>query len=123
METCTLKMYDEPEVVDAVIEHMVDYYAAVSQRIFDAAADAIDIFFIGNDFGSQTGPLLGEDLFRRFILPHLERLVDLGHAYRLKVMMHCCGGFAPLIPADDRGRAGRPARRPALAAAAWTWRR
>jgi uroporphyrinogen-III decarboxylase len=24
--------------------------------------------------------------------------VDLGHDYGLKVMMHCCGGFAPLIP-------------------------
>ena len=78
---------------------MVDYYAAVSRNIFDAAADAIDIFFIGNDFGSQRGPLLSEAMFRRFILPHLERLVDLGHAYGLKVMLHCCGGFAELIPA------------------------
>ncbi|RLG19806.1 uroporphyrinogen-III decarboxylase, partial [Candidatus Micrarchaeota archaeon] len=29
---------------------------------------------------------------------HLARLVDLGHAYGLKVQLHCCGGFAPLIP-------------------------
>ncbi|HOW72031.1 MAG TPA: uroporphyrinogen decarboxylase family protein [Phycisphaerae bacterium] len=99
MENLMLKMYDQPEVVDAVLGHIVDYYARVSSRIFDAAGDVIDIFFIGNDFGSQTGPLLGEPLFRRFILPHLRHLVDLGHAYDLKVMMHCCGGFAPLIPA------------------------
>ncbi|MBI4579927.1 MAG: hypothetical protein HY718_09515 [Planctomycetes bacterium] len=99
MENLYVKMYEEPAIVDAVLQHVVDYYVAVSQRIFDAAADAIDIFFIGNDFGSQRGPLLGEGLFRRFILPHLRRLVDLGHAYKLKVMMHCCGGFAPLIPA------------------------
>ena len=25
-------------------------------------------------------------------------LIDLGHSYGLKVMMHCCGGFAQLIP-------------------------
>ena len=99
MEELYLKMYDEPDLVDALFGHIVDYYAAVSRRIFDAAADAIDVFFIGNDFGSQTGPLLGEDLFRRFILAHLARLADLGHAYGLKVMLHCCGGFAPLIPA------------------------
>ena len=99
METMYLRMFDEPEVVDAVIQHLVDYYAAVSTRIFAAAADALDVFFIGNDLGSQTGPLLGPDLFRRFILPHIKRLVDLGHQYRLKVQMHCCGGFAPLIPA------------------------
>ncbi|MGQ9651263.1 MAG: uroporphyrinogen decarboxylase family protein [Phycisphaerae bacterium] len=99
MENLMLRMYDEPEAVHAVFQHIVDYYAAVSERIFEAAGDAIDIFFIGNDFGSQTGPLLGEGLFRQFCLPHLRRLVELGHAYGLKVMLHCCGGFAPLIPA------------------------
>lgn len=98
MEQFYLKMYDEPELVDALMQHIVDYYAEVSRRIFDAAAGAIDIFFVGNDFGSQTGPLLGEELFGRFILPHLKRLIDLGHAYGLRVMLHCCGGFAPLIP-------------------------
>ena len=99
MEGFYFKMYDQPDVVDAVMARLVDYYAEVSRRIFDAAGGSIDIFFIGNDLGSQTGPLLGEELFRRFILPHLKRLVDLGHDYDLKVMMHCCGGFAPLIPA------------------------
>jgi uroporphyrinogen decarboxylase len=97
MEGLLLKMYDDPTLVDAVLGHLVDYYAAVSQRIFDAAADAIDIFFIGNDLGSQAGPLVGTSLFRRFLLPHLKRLIDLGHAYRLKVMLHCCGGIAELI--------------------------
>jgi uroporphyrinogen decarboxylase len=86
-------------VVDAVLKHVVDYYATVSQRIFDAAATALDIFFIGNDFGTQRGPVLGEPLFRRFVLPHLKRLINLGHDYGLKVMLHCCGGYAPLIPA------------------------
>jgi len=98
MENLYLKMYDEPELVDAVFRHLVDYYAEVSQRIFDATGPAVDIFFIGNDFGSQRGPLLGEGLFRRFVLPHLQRLINLGHDYGLKVMLHCCGGFAPLIP-------------------------
>lgn len=98
MENLYFKMHDEPDLVDAVFGHLVDYYAEVSRRIFDAAATAIDIFFIGNDFGSQRGPLLGEGLFRRFVLPHLKRLINLGHDYGLKVMLHCCGGFAPLIP-------------------------
>jgi uroporphyrinogen decarboxylase len=98
-ENLIYKMYDSPEMVDALLEHIVDYYVGVSTRIFDAASDVIDIFFIGNDFGGQTGPLIGEKIFRRFLLPHLKRLIDLGHDYGLKVLMHCCGGFAPLIPA------------------------
>jgi uroporphyrinogen decarboxylase len=98
MENLIFKMADDPQLVDALFDHIVDYYAAVNQRIFDAAAEAMDIFFIGNDFGGQTGPLLGPRQFERFILPHLRRLINLGHDYGLKVQLHCCGGFEPLIP-------------------------
>jgi uroporphyrinogen decarboxylase len=77
----------------------VEYYVAVNQRIFAAAADAIEIFFVGNDFGSQNGPLLSPAQFERFMLPHIKRLIDLGHAHHLKVQLHCCGGSEPLIPA------------------------
>jgi hypothetical protein len=98
MEDLLFKMHDEPALVDALLQHVVDYYFEVSRRIFDAAADAIDIFFIGNDFGSQFGPLVSPEWFARFLLPHLQRLIDLGHAYGLLVQLHCCGGFAPLLP-------------------------
>jgi len=56
MENLYFKMYSEPELVDALLQHLVDYYAAVSERIFDAAAEAIDIFFMGNDFGGSRAP-------------------------------------------------------------------
>lgn len=98
MENLYYKMYDQPEVVEAAYRHMVDFYAKVSERIFDAAADVIDIMFIGNDLGSQIGPLLGMELFEKFVLPPIRRLIDMGHVHGLKVMLHCCGGFELLIP-------------------------
>jgi uroporphyrinogen decarboxylase len=114
METLFLKFYDEPEVVDAILQHVVDYYAAVSERIFAASGDAIDIFFIGNDFGGQTGALVGEKLFRRFMFPHLARLCRVGHGHGKKVMMHCCGSYAPLLPAMiEAGLEGVQALQPA----------
>ena len=99
MEHLMCQMHDAPETVDAVMGHVIDYYCEVNERIFTAAADPIDVFFIGNDFGSQAGPLISPAMFRRFILAHLQRLTRLGHDYGLKVMMHCCGSFAPLMPA------------------------
>jgi len=99
METFMVMLVEEPAVVDVLLRRIVDYYFRVSSRIFEAAADALDVFFIGNDFGTQNGPVVGEALFRRFFLPHLARLAALGHDFGLKVQLHCCGGFFPLIPA------------------------
>jgi uroporphyrinogen decarboxylase len=78
MENLLLAMYDAPELLDALMARLLDYYAGSSRRIFDAADGAIDVFFIGNDFGAQTGPLIGTAAFARFLLPHLGRLVGLG---------------------------------------------
>lgn len=98
MENLYLKMFDEPELVDVVFEHVVGYYLEVNQKIFEEISNEIDVFFIGNDFGSQNGPLMSPELFRRFILPHLKKLIDTGHDFGLKVQLHCCGGIEPLIP-------------------------
>ena len=98
MDGLCMQMYDSPEVVDAVMGHIVDYYMAANERIFSAAGEAMDIYFIGNDFGSQRGPLVSPAMFERFCLPHLKRLLDLARSYGLKTQLHCCGGIAPLIP-------------------------
>ncbi len=98
MENLMIKMFLEPELVQSVLNKIVDYYHAVNQRIFEEASDEIDLFFIGNDFGGQTGPLISPEMFEQFISPQLERLIKLGHSYGLKVQMHCCGGVRELIP-------------------------
>jgi len=98
MENTFIKMYMEPELIERLLDRIMDFYMELNVRIFEEAADLIDIFFIGNDFGSNTGPLLDTALFDQFILPHLKRLSSLGHQYGLKVMLHCCGGFRELIP-------------------------
>jgi len=98
MENMFIKMYMEPELVTDILERIVDYYVQVNSRILEKASDLIDILFMGNDFGSNTGSLLDISLFDQLIAPQLGRLVDLGHQYDLKVMLHCCGGFRELIP-------------------------
>ena len=98
MEDALMMMYEEPEVVHAVLDHLVDYYFECNKRIFEAAADVIDIAFMGNDLGSQTGPLLSVPLFEEFFVPRFRKLCDLAHSYGLYTQMHVCGDFHQLIP-------------------------
>ncbi len=98
MEDALIMMYEEPEVVHAVLNHIVDYYYECNKKIFEAAADVIDIAFMGNDMGAQNGPLVSVKLFDEFFAPQFKRLCDLAHSYGLYTQMHCCGGFQQLIP-------------------------
>ncbi len=91
-------MHDHPEAAEAVFRHCADYYLEVSRRIFEASGDAIDIFFIGNDLGAQTGPMVSPKMFRRFILPQLARFVDLGHEFGKLVILHCDGAIRHFLP-------------------------
>ncbi len=95
-------MYDDPDFVLVLLERIVDYYVAVTAATFETAGKHIDIFFLGNDFGGQNGPLFTVDQFECFIAPSLKRLADLGHRYGKKVMLHSAGGIRPLVPAIIR---------------------
>jgi uroporphyrinogen decarboxylase len=92
------QMLDNPSIVDVVMRRTADYYLGVSCRIFEAAGDAIDVFFIGNDLGAQAGPMLSPRLFRRFVMPQLQRFIDLGHKYGKLVVLHTDGSMRLLLP-------------------------
>lgn len=98
METLFILMYEDPDFVEELLDRVNGYYLAVSRRIFEATGDEIDIYFIGNDFGSQRGPLVGPELFRRFFAPHLASHARLAHEFGKPLMLHCCGGVRELVP-------------------------
>jgi len=63
----------------------------------------IDIFFIGDDYGTQNGLLISPDTWRKIFFPKLKAMCDLGHKYGARVMLHSCGStriiWADLIEA------------------------
>ncbi len=99
METFMMNMTLCPEVVHAIVDRVERFYADVNERIFDAARGQLDIFYFGNDFGSQVGLLLGPKMFREFFAPGMARLARQAKEPGMAVMHHSCGAVRPLI--DD----------------------
>jgi len=98
MEQTYVDLAREPDMVDALIGRIVEYFLEVDRRVFEAAAGAIDIFMMGDDFGTQQGPMMSLDTWRRFFRPGFAAFIDLAHRYGLKVMHHTCGSVVGLIP-------------------------
>ncbi len=63
----------------------------VTRRTLEAADGGVDFMWLGEDLGTQIGPLISLDLFRKHIRPLHQQLVDLARAYDLPVMIHTCG--------------------------------
>lgn len=63
----------------------------ILRRTLEAAAGAIDFFWMGEDLGTQIAPLIGLDLYRRQLRPIHQKFVDLARSHGLPVMIHSCG--------------------------------
>ena len=78
MENYFIKMYECPEVVEALTERIVDFYVAANDKFFAGLGDRADVMFFGNDFGTQRDLFVSPESFRRFVLPAVRRLIAVG---------------------------------------------
>ena len=88
----------KPSLIKTLISRMTDFYLAVNEKLFSQFKGKINIWFFGNDFGSQSALLFSEQMFCEFFLPDITRLVKLAKSYGLHVMMHSCGSIRQIIP-------------------------
>ena len=98
METMFIKLVEKPAVVETAIHKCVQFYLGISERMFQEMQDSLDVFFIGNDFGSQRGLICSPHMWRRYFGPGIKAMVDLGHKYGLKTALHSCGSIRSIIP-------------------------
>jgi len=88
----------EPEFTHALVGRISDFFYAYHRRMFEACAGLIDVAQVTDDLGSQTGPLIGVDLYREFYAPHHKRFIDLCHEFGIRVFHHDDGSCRPFLP-------------------------
>ncbi len=88
----------EPEFIHTLIDRMTDMYLELNDAVFSALDGELDVWFFGNDFGSQEALLISPGMWEEFFSEDIKRLCDLAHSYGIKTMMHSCGAIRPIIP-------------------------
>ena len=99
MEQVVVDIEIEDEAGIAIIDHRVDFYYEYCRRTLEAADGKIDILCLGEDCGTQNGPLFSPETFNRFFRPRLKRFIDLAHEFGAYAMLHSCGSNRALMPA------------------------
>ena len=98
MENYFAKMYDNPKIVEAVTERIVDYYVAANDMFFSGLGEKADAMFFGNDFGTQRDLFISPDNFKRFVLPYFKKIINVGKKHNKIIMLHSCGSIYRMIP-------------------------
>jgi uroporphyrinogen decarboxylase len=87
-----------PEIADAILGHLFDFHHHHLRRSFEAGGGRIDLTWVAEDLGSQFGPLISLETYRRFLLPHQINMAQLARSFGVHVMYHTDGAARLFLP-------------------------
>jgi uroporphyrinogen decarboxylase len=61
------------------------------ERALQAAGGLVDFTHIGEDLGTQRGPVMSMRTFERLFAPKFAKYFGMAHRYGARTMMHMCG--------------------------------
>lgn len=93
MEPLLAAMYTDPERVTLLFDRISDVKAKMAAAFVEAG---VDILWIGDDIGIQTGPIMDPKMWRRFLLPPLKKIIKRARRIRpdIPIAYHSCGSVA-----------------------------
>ena len=97
VETLCMLFYDDPALVEEMMDATADFIIAMMSQILDETD--IDVYGFWEDMAYKTGPLLGPELARRFMLPRYRRVVEFLRSRGVEfISLDSDGQIWPLIP-------------------------
>lgn len=88
---------DDPAAL-ILIERKQEIELEMIHRTIEASQGRIDLLWMGEDLGTQIGPMISPELYRKHIRPWHQKFVDLAKSHDLPVIFHCCGSSSWAFP-------------------------
>lgn len=90
----------DPDFVEALFWKVGEVFKGFYKAQLDAVGDFVEWVEIGDDLGSQSGPLISPEIYRQLLKPvHADVIKSIkSHPSDVKVMYHSCGGIMKFLP-------------------------
>lgn len=95
MEELLIAMALNKNMVHAFLDRIVEYDLQV---LMQACTYPIDGVRFGDDWGQQSGLIMGPVLWREFIKPRIKRMYEFVKSKGKFVLIHCCGKIQEVLP-------------------------
>ncbi|HBY09589.1 MAG TPA: methyltransferase, partial [Chloroflexi bacterium] len=85
--------------VERLLDALMERHLATLDKVCRAVGDVVDILRFGDDLGTDTGPFMRPETYRRLFKPRHTLLCDYVHQHsQMHTFLHSCGSIYKLIP-------------------------
>jgi uroporphyrinogen decarboxylase len=95
MENMMVYFHTEPNFAREVLHRIMDFQLGIAAHYLKIGVESVGL---GDDMGTQQGPLLGPRIMREFLVPEYKRLFDLYRAKGVIIGFHSCGCIEDVLP-------------------------
>ncbi len=88
-ETMCMKMYDAPDLIDAIFKKVGQFYVDYTKVMCDFSC--MKLIWGSDDMGFRTSTLFSPDFLRQKVFPWHKRCAAISHANGRPYLLHCCG--------------------------------
>jgi len=89
-------IYDQPDLVKAVVERVGELQLAFYRQLLDF--DRLVAIFPGDDMGFRSATLVSPSVLRELFLPWHARLASMAHEHGVPYFLHSCGNLEKIMP-------------------------
>jgi uroporphyrinogen decarboxylase len=87
-----------PAFAAALMDRILEVWLGVAERCLREAGDSVDVVVFYDDIGTQKGPLISPELYRRLVKPRHRRMAETIKRHGKPLLYHSCGSVYAFIP-------------------------
>ena len=91
-------LYLAPARIEQVLDMILEFRLAQFDELARRCGRAVHGLFLTDDWGTQSGPFIGAELFTRFFAGRYRTLVRAIHEHGWHCILHSCGRINDLVP-------------------------
>jgi uroporphyrinogen decarboxylase len=85
--------------VERLLDALLERHLATLESVCRAVGDVADVIRLGDDLGTDSGPFMSRELYRRLFKPRHRRLCDYIRTHSsMATFLHSCGSIPDLLP-------------------------
>lgn len=89
----------DPEMVETFLDALLEIHMATLAKVCEHLGDVVDVVRFCDDLGTDQGPFMDPESYRRLFKPRHKKLCEYAHSHsRMHTFIHSCGSIDQMIP-------------------------